>query len=256
MSPSQTVFIGIDLSVPKRDIAYAVLDPDLYPIDKGAGDLDQVLNIIGQRQEAVVGVNAPPRLNQGIMADPQKRARLKLPSRRGRLGDLRAAEFELLQRGLPVYRTPSQEKKVKPWMKTGFALYEQLSAMGFVSFSEGPGERRFMEVSPQVCYSVWLGRTPLPQDILQGRLQRQLVLYQLGMEIPDPMLFFEEVTRFKILQGALQEEDIYSAPELQSLAVAYTAWAALKRPKEVSFVGDETEGQIVVPTRSLKAKAW
>ena len=252
MSPSQTVFIGIDLSVPKRDIAYTVLHRDLYPIEKGVGDFDEVINSIGPHQEVVVGVNAPPRLNQGIMTNPEKRARLDLPSRRGRLGDLRVAEYELLQRGLPIYRTPSPGKKIKPWMKTGFSLYKQLSAMGFVSFSEGSGKRQFVEVSPQVCYSVWLGGTPLPQDTLRGRLQRQLVLYELGMEVPDPMLFFEEVTPFKILQGALLEEDIYSLPELQSLAIAYTAWAATHRPEEVSFVGDKAEGQIAVPTRSLK----
>ncbi len=252
MSSSQTIFIGIDLSVPKRDIAYAILDRDLYPIEKGVGDLDQVINSIRKRQEVVVGVNAPPRLNQGIMADPEKRARLNLPSRRGRLGDLRVAEYELIQRGFPIYRTPSVEKKIKPWMKTGFALYEQLSALGFVSSSERPGERQIMEVSPEICYSVWLGGIPLPQDTLRGRLQRQLVLYELGMEIPDPMLFFEEVTRFKILRGVLQEEEIYSFPELQSLAIAYTAWAATQRPGEVSFVGDKAEGQIAVPTRSFR----
>jgi hypothetical protein len=79
-----------------------------------------------------------------------------------------------------------------------------------------------------------------------------MVLYELGMEIPDPMLIFEEVTRHRILQGRLLEDYLYSPSELQALAVAYTVWAVVNRPQEVSFLGDDAEGRIVVPVKSLR----
>ena len=84
-------------------------------------------------------------------------------------------------------------------------------------------------------------------DSLEGRIQRQLSLYALGMDIPDPMNFFEEITRYRLLKGILVEEGLYASAELNAIAAAYVAWAVIQRPGEVAFVGDEGEGQVVVP---------
>jgi hypothetical protein len=84
-------------------------------------------------------------------------------------------------------------------------------------------------------------------DSLEGRIQRQLSLYDLGMDIPDPMNFFEEITRYRLLKGILVEEGLYSSLELNAIAAAYMAWAVIQRPEEVTFVGDEGEGQVAVP---------
>jgi len=251
MSIAQISFIGIDPAIRNQEITYAAINDSLHPIANGVGDLEEVLTFVDGQGLAVVGVNAPPRLNQGIMTDPERRARFDFPPRRGRIGDLRVAEYELLRRGFPASRTPSLAEKTKPWVRKGFSLYERLGALGFQPFVEGREERQVLEVSPEACFWVWLEKEPLTQDTLGGRLQRQMVLYKLGMEIPDPMLIFEEVTRHRILQGRMLEEHLYSPPELQALAVAYTVWAVVNRPQEVSFLGDEAEGHIVVPVKSL-----
>ena len=252
MSIAQISFIGIDPAIRNQEITYVAINDSLHPINNGAGDLEEVLAFVAGQGLAVVGVNAPPRLNQGIMTDPERRARFDFPPRRGRIGDLRVAEYELLRRGFPASRTPSLAEKTKPWVREGFSLYERLGALGFQPFVAGKEERQVLEVSPEACFWVWLDKEPLTQDTLGGRLQRQMVLYELGMEIPDPMLIFEEVTRHGILQGKLLEDDLCSSSELLALAVAYTVWVAVNRPQEVSFLGDEDEGHIVVPVKSLR----
>jgi hypothetical protein len=249
MRASQTAFMGVDPSIQSDLIAYAVIDNHLHPIKVGIGDLDEVMAIVDEQQPAVIGVGAPSRLNQGIMADPVRRAELGISPRRGRPMECRVAEYELLQRDIYIYRTPSQERKAKPWMGKGFTLYGRLKTIGFHSFTGNPKHQQFIEVSPETCYWIWLAGKPMAANTLEGRIQRQLILYELGMDIPDPMLLFEEITRFRLLQGILLEEGLYPPAELQALAGAYISWAMIQRPDEVSFVGDIGEGQIVVPNK-------
>jgi len=61
---------------------------------------------------------------------------------------------------------------------------------------------------------------------LEGRLQRGLILYDEGLRIPEPMEFFEEITRHKLLQGVLPSEYIYSPRQLDALMMAYVSWMA------------------------------
>lgn len=249
---NRSTYIGIDPSAGPKAIAYAALDDSLRPVALGQGDLAEVLAFIGGQQEALVGINAPTRPNQGLMADEKRRAQLSSPPKPGRWEDLRLAEYELLQRGLNIYQTPAKEKDAKGWMKTGFTLHQRLAALGYSAYPEEGSKRLTAEIVPGVCYRIWLERTPFPKRSLEGRLQRQLVLYDLGLDISDPMRFFEEVTRHRILQGELPDEVIYTWGELQGLAVAYTAWKAANQPEEVLLLGDPAEGQIIIPAAQAK----
>ena len=74
------------------------------------------------------------------------------------------------------------------------------------------------------------------------------------MEVPDPMRLFEEITRYKILQGQLPLDDLYSVEELEALIAAYTAWKAASEPDEITLMGERTEGEIVIPVKELKPK--
>jgi predicted RNase H-like nuclease len=99
-----------------------------------------------------------------------------------------------------------------------------------------------------------LERIPLPKRSLEGRLQRQLALHSRTMAVPDPMRIFEEITRFRLMQGILPLEKLHTYHELEALVAAYTAWAAAKKPDEVTLLGDTEEGQIVLPAAALKLK--
>ena len=251
---NRSIYIGIDPTAGPKAIAYAALDEDLRPMALGQGNLAEVLAFIGGQQEALVGVHAPARLNQGLMADEERRAGFSPPPTPGRWEDLRLAEYELIRRGLEIYQTPGKEKPVKGWMRTGFTLHKRLNELGYKAYPDEKSKRLVAEVSPEVCYRMWLERKPFPKRSLEGRLQRQLALYDLELDIPDPMRFFEEVTRHRILQGELPDEAIYTSGELQGLAIAYTAWKAANRPDEVSLLGDAAEGRILIPAARLQEK--
>ena len=85
------------------------------------------------------------------------------------------------------------------------------------------------------------------RETLESRLQRQLFLYEQGLDLPDPMHFFEEITRHRLLRGILPDKDLYSASELDAITSAYTAWLAHTRPQQVTLIGAPEEGQIVLP---------
>jgi predicted RNase H-like nuclease len=68
------------------------------------------------------------------------------------------------------------------------------------------------------------------------------------------MDFFEEITRFKIVKGIWPIELLYLPEQLDALAAAYTAWLAVEKAEEVTSVGDEQEGKIVLPAPALKEK--
>jgi hypothetical protein len=249
MSSTLTTFMGIDPSIHVGLIAYAVIDQHLHPIEVGSGDLDRVMTVVEERGPTMIGIGAPPRLNHGIVADPQKRAKWGIPPRRGRPMDCRVGEYELLQRGVDIYRTPSQAEKAKPWMQTGFKIYKRLEAMGFRAYKGTPGDQQFIEVPSETCYWIWLEREPIAADTFGGRLQRQLVLYESGLDVPDAMLLLEEITRHRLLQGFFVEEGLYMPAELQALAAATIAWAVIQRPEEVALIGDSEEGQVTVPNK-------
>jgi hypothetical protein len=249
---TQETYIGIYPQAGKDQTVFAVLDADLKSIKIGRGDIDAVRVIVEDFPQAVVGIQAPPRLSMGILTSPEKRAQYALPSRPGRPGEMRLAEYELNRRGLPTYRTPEDGSKVKGWMVVGFGVHRMLDEVGFQSFSEGEGGRRVLEVIGEVFFRIWLEGNLYDKDSFEGRIQRQLVLYEMGLDIADPMLFFEEITRHRILQGSLPKEILLEADELQALAAGYAAWASVQRPEEVSYVGDEEEGQVTVPVEVLK----
>jgi len=56
------------------------------------------------------------------------------------------------------------------------------------------------------------------------------------------------------MKGILPLEQIYTAEELDAIAVAYVAYTAARYPDRVMTVGDPQEGQILLPVSELKAK--
>ena len=98
------------------------------------------------------------------------------------------------------------------------------------------------------------GRIPLAKASLEGRLQRQLILYERGIRIKDPMDFFEEITRYKVIKGDWPLELLYSPEQLDALVAAYTAWLAVNKAENIFMIGDAKEGRIVLPEKELKEK--
>ena len=251
---TDTVFIGIDPSCGEDSLTYAVLDKDLHILALSQQQLNTVSAFVGGQKSAVVGVNAPRRPNQGLMKKDAVREDLEPQPTPERFTSFRVAEYLLFQHNIRIPRTPAKVADCPGWMQVGFKLYRNLEEMGFVDYPDQKEGQSTLEVYPHAAYTVLLERIPFLKKTLEGRLQRQLLLHSLSVAVPDPMLLFEEVTRYKILHGELPLEELYSLEELEALMAAYMAWKAITAPDEISLVGDRREGQIILPVKDLKPK--
>jgi hypothetical protein len=243
-----SIFIGIDPTAGDKPFIYAALDSDRRLLALGSGSIDDVLAFAAGQKQALAAVCAPQRPNQGVMARAEVRQNLLPPPNPGRWENFRLADYLLRQRNLSIPQTPSDEADCPNWMRNGFAVFHRLEELGYAEYPQENAERQRLEVYPHASYAALLGGLPFHKHTLEGRLQRQLALYEQEMDIPDPMNFFEEITRHRLLKGVLPTEILYTAGELDALVAAYTAWLAASHPDQVTLLGDPQEGQIVLPT--------
>ncbi len=249
---SNTTFIGIDPTAGQRPFAYAALDHELGLLALGQGDIDEVLAFMAGQRAARVGVCAPRRPNQGLMERDEVRENLSPTPRPGRWTNFRLAEYQLRQHNIRIPQTPAEEEECPNWMQMGFMLFRRLEKLDYQPFPKEDAPCQWLEIYPHASFAVLLGHNPFPKHTLEGRLQRQLILYEQRVEIPDPMRIFEEITRHRLLQGILPLENLYSVEELDALSAAYTAWVATTQPEQVTLLGDPQEGEIILPVSELK----
>ena len=248
---SKTTFIGIDLSGGRHPFTYAVLDESCQLLALSSGEIEEVLAFLGNQQETIVAINAPHCPNLGLVRKKMENKSLTPGHLRG--VDMRLAEHELRECGIAVSPTSSRPETCAAWMQTGFDFHGKLDAMGFKLFPQESSSLQWLETHPHAAFCTLLGKLPLPKPTLEGRLQRQLVLYEQSVGIKDPMNFFEEITRHRLLRGVLPVEFIYTPEELDALVAAFTAYTAASQPGKVTWVGNKQEGQIVLPVPELKA---
>ena len=245
-------YIGVDPTAGEKPIVYAAIDHELHLLALGQGNLDDVLAFAAGQRQAVLAVCAPQKPNIGVMMKPEVREKLQPAPHPGRWENFRLADFLLRQHNIHIPQTPSNEEACPNWMKNGFQLFRRLELVGYQSYLEKEANRKYLEVYPHATYTVLLGGLPLSKNTLEGRLQRQLALFQVDMEIPDPMRFFEEITRHKLLKGILPFDELYTTAELDALSAAYTAWLFASHPDQVTILGDPQEGQVVLPAAEIK----
>ncbi len=251
---NETTFIGIDPTAGKRPMAYAALDRDLRPLALGEGDLDAVTAFVGGQQAAFVAINAPRQPNQGLMKRLEVRESLTPVPHPGRWEGFRVAEYLLYQRKIRIPRTKASVENCPVWMQVGFELYKRFGGLGYKTYLKPDAPCQVMEVYPHAAYTVLLNGSPFSKISLEGRLQRQLLLHNQGLYVPDPMRVFEEITRYRLLQGILPLDDLYSARELDALVAAFTAWVAATSPEGVTVLGAPEEGQIVLPSADIQTR--
>jgi hypothetical protein len=249
---NESVFVGIDPTSSQKSFTYAALDKDLNLLALADGEMEDVVSFLGGQQKATVAINAPSGLNHGLVRERMKREMLTPHRIRG--AELRIAEYELRERGIAVTGTPASVGLCPGWMQLGFDLYRKLEKLGYKKYPQENEPHQLMETHPHACYSVLAGKLPLSKPSLEGRLQRQLLLHERGLRIKDPMDFFEEITRHKMMKGIWPMELLYSPEQLDSLVAAFTAWMTFHKREIVSTIGDKQEGVIVLPEWELKEK--
>jgi len=252
MFTALSAYIGVDPTAGQKPFTYAALDGDLHLLALGQGDLDEVLAFVAGQRQATAAVCAPRRPSQGVLQHPEVRQQLSPPPRPGRWLGFRLAEYLLRQHNISCPKTPASEENCPAWMRMGFSLYRRLESVGYRPFPAAGEHLQWLEVYPHACYATLLGVTPFPKFTLEGRIQRQLVLYQRKLHVPDPMDVFEEITAHRLLQGVLPLDDLYTPGELDALVAAYTAWLAATHPEQTTCIGHPDEGQMVLPVAEFK----
>jgi len=129
-----------------------------------------------------------------------------------------------------------------PSSKRGQELHadfkDKLVQAGFKPFSHVNNPKQWIETNSQDCFRALSGHNLLPQRSLEGRLQRTAIMYEQGLQVNDPVDMFEEITRYKLIQGILPLEKLPSSRELDALVSAYTAWMSVNRPGQIVPRGD------------------
>lgn len=241
------VFIGIELQHAWRLFTLAAVDSSLKLVHLQQGKLPDILAYIATLDSVRVAVSAPARLNLGRLQRAEHTAVLFQPLPGNHSVDLRQAEYEILAQGLPIQRTAAELPACPAWMRRGFRLYHELESAGF-SPAENPASLSvFLETCSDAVFTSLLGRQLFPAETLQGRIQRQLVLWERRLPVRDPMIFFEEVTRHKLLHGILPDQDILSVAQLNAFAAAFVAFQTALHPDQVRRFGEPEEGFIHLP---------
>ena len=249
---TDSIFVGVDPTSGRKSFTYAALDKDLHLLALTDGELDDVTAFLAGQSSATVAINAPAGVNHGLVREMMKKEMLSPHQVRG--AELRMAENELRQRGIAVTGTAANAALCPAWIQVGFGLYRKLEKMGFKKYPEKNSAYQVLETHPHACYCVMVGQVPLAKPSLEGRLQRQLILNEHGVHVKDPMDFFEEITRYKLIKGIWPMELLYLPDQLDALVAAYTAWVAVHKADHIIMIGDAKEGMMVLPEKELKEK--
>jgi hypothetical protein len=209
--------------------------------------LEDVLEWAAVDGDIFLAINAPSRLNQGLLAKPEMLPPdLPAPSA-AQQNRMRLVEYELKQAGLPVGGTPDTLLKCPRWMQRGFTLYERLGEMGFVPYPAQESGKQWLEIKADAAVQRLLKCAPYRARTIEGQLQRQLLLHEIGLPVPDPMAFLEEVSRYRLLNGILPLDDLLPPGALNALLAAYIAQLAHQSPGKVTRFGSAHEGVITLP---------
>jgi len=247
MAFNPLAYVGINISSGHRPYTLAAMDAELHLLAISQGVELEVLGYCAGLSSVLVTINAPPRPNNGLMNEPAYCQSLPVPPHPGRRINMRVAEYEARLHGLSVPRAPASIEDSPVWMRAGFNLYESLKNLEYQPFPSESSPRQWLESQAETFYYALLGVIPFDANSLEGRIQRQLSLYDRQLPVSDPMTFFEEVTRYRLLHSILPSENIFSPQELNALAMAYAGWLAIHKPQSITRIGAPEEGQIAVP---------
>ncbi|MBN1265810.1 MAG: DUF429 domain-containing protein [Anaerolineales bacterium] len=249
----RTIYLGIDPASGRRKSALAAIDSDMHLVRIERGSLSSVLAAVAGMNAAVVALTSPQNTNKGLMERAHIRYLHQLNPEGSQFSKWRVGEYELLRRNLRLKAAPKASREPPAVVQNGFKIYQKLREMGYSAFEPGSvsGERAYLEVPEQAAFAAMLSVRPYRANTLEGRLQRQLALYMAGIDLENPMLVLEEITRHKLLTGTLNLDNLLEPSVLAALAAAYTACLVGEQPARISQVGDPEDGLITLPAETL-----
>ena len=252
-----TTCIGIDIAPSRRPFSYAALDSEKRLLAMGQCQILELLAYTSGQQQAVIALNAPFRPNQALMQQDEVRNSLSPRPKANHWTDLRVAEYQLHAVGITVPHTPAREKDCHGWQQHGFTLAHNFADYGFRQYAlSEDAPLQMLETQTDAIFHLITGHAPAEDRLLEGRLQRQLLLHEHDIPVTDPMDLFEEITRFRLLKGELAINNVLSTGELNALTAAWLAWTAVNEPDKIQKFGMAQEGEIVLPLAKEDLQAF
>jgi hypothetical protein len=232
-----STFIGVNAGNGRKPFTYVALDQNRRQLAVGGGSPVDVLSFAAGQPSALIGLSTPLRPGSLKLAQPEEP-----PLPIFRLSKLRQFQLDLTGESHP---DPGAD--LPAWLSASFGLVSQIQALGYKLFPEEGQPHQWMETPAESGFTSLLGLQPFEGASLEGRIQRQLVLFDLELDVPDAMDFFEEITRFRLLHGHLPYEKVLPLAELNAWLAANTAWQAVHQPAQVRQSGMPETGQVVYP---------
>lgn len=249
---SNRIFAGVDLSAGGRRCTIAALTSRLDVLFVKAPAVEECADELASFGEVTVAVGSPLRAHP---PSAEGTAHSGDALQHGKWKGARSAEVEIRRRGIPIRLIPTGEDAASALLRASWRLARDLRQRGF---QEGGGGRHsprlLIETRPAACAAALLGRIPFKRETLEGRIQRQLLLFREKVAVPDPMDSLEELTAHHLLSGRLALRGIRTPEELDALLAAYTAWRAACLPDSVTWLGRGRNGRICLPVKELLDK--
>ncbi len=242
MDPIGRIYLGIDPAGNHKPFRYVALDEDGRLLVIGEGRLEDMLAYLAGQSAALVALNGMVVRQAGEQESlfPDVPAGGPLRTRR--------ADLELEQMGIHA-AGGADGKKALPRARNARQLYTYLVQFAYQPFPAEQAARQVLETNCEAAFTGLIEKKLYDCRGLEGRMQRQMILFQQGLPVGDPMDFLEEVTPRKLAQGLLPLEKILPAGELDAWMAARVAWLAGKHPERVRCLGVPEEGQIYLPVR-------
>ncbi|NMB53769.1 MAG: hypothetical protein GYA15_03630 [Leptolinea sp.] len=231
-------YVGIDVQAHQKPFFYTVLDSTLEVIATGHGRMVDVLSYLAGLSSALVAVNGPISAREPDREVKQS-GLFDQASPAGELVTARTGEKELASRGFTNFITGKTEER-------SIALASGLRELGYTMHGEINSDKVYLETNCDAA--CWLAAGCLPYDArsLEGRLQRQLILCEMGIHLKDPMNFLEEFTRHRLRTSQLPMEQILPGYELRAMMAAATAWLVDSFPEKVEHLGKSGAGEVIL----------
>ncbi|GAP20005.1 hypothetical protein [Leptolinea tardivitalis] len=244
-----STYIGIDVQAVQKPYFYTALNGNLETIACGHGRLGDVLAYLAGQSTALVAINAP--VSAQIPEDSLYQEGLFSPEQIKQTVVARTGDSELTARGFQFFQPVGNVKKLPLWVERSLELTAGMKQLGYDNTGER-NKRSFFETQSDAGYWLATGTMPYESRSLEGRLQRQLLLYEFGFPLKDPMVFLEEFTRYRLRTSQVPMEQILPAHELRAIFSAATAWLVDMRPDAVECVGQPGQGEIIIPKEFSK----
>jgi len=234
MSPVFSTFIGVESGSWRRPFTYIALDSDRKLLAVGSGSPVDILAFAFGQSSALLALSSPLRPYHFHPTSPESGlVSVSAFLRQVEPGQTREpAAPRPAPAGLPL------------WLRGCFTLLERLNEFGYSPFPTDEAPRQWLEVQSEAAFHALLGLPPFQAGTLEGRIQRQLVLADQDLDVPDAMDFFEEITRHRLVHGILPTDKVLPQAELNACMAAQLAWLAANQPDAIA---PAPEGGIYLP---------